>query len=354
VGVGLERMDRPRLERVNDLFLEGILEESQDPIRPLGKLSDFVVKELPMVLGRVRSSKEGEKEGLVKGLVEDVEALVEGVKEVVGDSLVKVAGLDIQMARHGILTSCGTVGLSLTRLAEAFNKRYGLPNTLTYDQIVLGNPPEDWRSFTRGRVGKMETDFYRAHQWAEEHLAVSVGLVFQARYAKNALERAAGGIRRATEVTATLNRLNTEDFDVFRPYLMGTSGFYSLGVVLVDLTLVGGRIPWLGELKKELPSGLFPQEDEISEAMLVEFRNDAVLDWADKLGDKGVYQAVGEALGAMGEFRRVHYEVVAAKKPEVAEDRALSTKGSMNAGQLLRERRDFYIHLAEEIKGKAA
>ena len=259
------------------------------------------------------------------------------------------------------------MGFYLTRLAEAFNKRYGLPNTLTYDQIVLGNPPEDWRSFTRGRVGKMETDFYRAHQWAEEHLAVSVGelnkaksgflrdgLVFQARYAKNALERAAGGIRRATEVTATLNRLNTEDFDVFRPYLMGTSGFYSLGVVLVDLTLVGGRIPWLGELKKELPSGLFPQEDEISEAMLVEFRNDAVLDWADKLGDKGVYQAVGEALGAMGEFRRVHYEVVAAKKPEVAEDRALSTKGSMNAGQLLRERRDFYIHLAEEIKGKAA
>ena len=28
MGVGLERMDRPRLERVNDLFLEGILEES--------------------------------------------------------------------------------------------------------------------------------------------------------------------------------------------------------------------------------------------------------------------------------------------------------------------------------------
>ncbi|TAH36146.1 MAG: hypothetical protein EYC62_03345 [Alphaproteobacteria bacterium] len=150
-------------------------------IRPLGPLSDFVVEELPNRLSAIRfaQSKSAQQTGpfglgqqgdSTEKLAADIEGLIAGKQFHVPHAKTNLARLDLMMLEAG-LRAIGTVpGAGLQTLIDDASRETGQQPILSYQDIIIDNPPGDLRTFTTGVIGKQEADFYRGHQMIESCL----------------------------------------------------------------------------------------------------------------------------------------------------------------------------------------
>lgn len=135
-------------------------------LRPLGELSNFVVEDLS------RALEEEDPEWLsarAETLVSALDpALVWEIVRVSGENR-RVAKLDVAMLETAVVHHGAYRPWKLVELANVLTSAGGAAS-LTYEDVVLSNPPNDMRLFTRGEIGRSELGFYTAHRLIESTL----------------------------------------------------------------------------------------------------------------------------------------------------------------------------------------
>jgi hypothetical protein len=155
---------------------------SDGKIRPLGELSDFVVEKLPQAL----EQKSGR--WLTKRIHQLVYAsqvnhtwhiLEATYRNPLDDDLKRwrrIATLDLKMLESALVHSNGIRTWEHVELINAMIQDGEAP-VLTYEDVVLLNPPSDMRLFTRGEIGVSERAFYEAHCAIEQKLTIVIASV---------------------------------------------------------------------------------------------------------------------------------------------------------------------------------
>lgn len=228
--------------------------------RPLGTVSDFVVKTLPSRLEQIRAGKLD-----VQALIDEVERLVEGsVYETQQLADTRVARLDVLMLESSIVHSGGTPGLNLRTLADLLTDSTVQPPAMTYEDIIVNNPPDDPRTFTHGGVGSAEAAFYLGHQLIEGELERAIEKMRQLFVLHSPEVSAHPGdvvallqaivqhINIVTEYTHVLGqKMDPGAFLIFRQYLAtneqrnakGPSGAFTARVPLLEVLFAGETLP---------------------------------------------------------------------------------------------------------------
>jgi len=155
---------------------------AREKIRPLGALSDYVVEKFSADLKRVQEYISGlpspnacalgvnlaqvERDGLTIA----VERMLEQQQLRFHKSELGVARLDAMMLEAGLRAHGAKCGPHLAFLVQYLSQQTGQKPILSYQDIILHNPPGDMRTFTDGACGKQEADFYIGHQMIESCL----------------------------------------------------------------------------------------------------------------------------------------------------------------------------------------
>lgn len=229
------------------------------PIRPLGALSNFVCEQLPVAL-----REPGTLVDTVIDLINRTfpgEAVTMAAPGPFGGVVTKpslgpfgnervraIARLDLKMLQAAIENSGLRTPGELAALIERF--RGGTLPVLTYEDIVLANPPDDMRTFTDGNVGETEKLFYRTHQLIEAALESVLPTIAKccetgAVSDLGDVEGAIGVLSRGTE---ELSHMAPGHFDQFRRYLngycgmKGSSGMFSESIPRLEV-LLRGELP---------------------------------------------------------------------------------------------------------------
>ena len=144
--------------------------ESSLETRPLGVISDFVVQELPQTLSRIRGGLPAYHLAHTADLLTR-KLLTKTAQEALNHPhQAELASLDLKMLESGIVHSGATPPAGLETLVNAFSATADQPPALTYEEIVIINPPQDPRLFTQGEIGNSENAFYNGHRKIEGHL----------------------------------------------------------------------------------------------------------------------------------------------------------------------------------------
>lgn len=343
-------------------------------IRPLASFSDFVVEKMPELL-------ESRPEEVARRCTEfgifwsggAWAALSTGIET---DVDIDLALLDLKMVEAGIVHSGLTAPTQLVSLID--NSVGGGLAGLTYEDLVLVNPTDDMRTFTRGEVGDTERRFYRMHREIEGHLECAIKKIRRAMsclptvapgsgadywYVESAI-RALRGIEDdlAPVITATagLKQMLPEHFTAFRKYLnshpvrglKGPSGAFTAAVPTLELLLRGDELP--AEYFKYLEGSMryFSREGRkaISEALHLLPHNTLVSLW-HKEGENPILRSRIDVVGTfLNDFRASHYRTVAHQIPEAIRGEISGTGGEANPGVFLRERIKMTRFPKEETK----
>lgn len=330
------------------------------PIRPLGRVSDFVVEELPRELERIRGG------GSVQEFSDRIEALLGFYCRDAGTIVSPLtphekplALLDAHLLQSAVINAGGQPGKRLHALTAGLSERLGTPNILTYGDIVITNPPEDMRTFTPGRIGHAEASFYAAHQQIEGELGFLITFLQQAgkgfdagnpQQANQNMEEATTALSSCTEVMGRFQGLPPDYYEVFRTYLKehsnlhGPSAFYSPGVALMDVLYAGTRLPqdYLEQLETDLRQGYFCRRDDIQNAVENAREKHAILDQVEQRDEPDSYSSALDFTEGVLDFRRVHYRAAKAAVPDVVRDECPGTSGETLPGTLLRSRMAAY------------
>lgn len=343
-------------------FLKASEMVPRENIRPLGPVSNFVVNQLPVVLEEIRSGT-----GSAGDFTSSVDQLVSGLgKDTVNDAVSDVrvrdlAGLDLKMLDTAIARVGGVVPLRLQQLVDVFAQKSGQPTGITYEEIILVNPPTDRRLFTSGDVGKTEESFYETHRIIEGHLDTAIAATHGSIAELNidgvaAVDNVVGQLASTQEDlmmiisgTHTLGIQSKEHFAVFRYYLeshrtrgtKGPSGAFTAGIPTLELLLAGEQLP--EEYRRYLKENniYFPRKgrERLREAReLIERRMTLTL-VSQRLGNPS---SLAEAINSLGDlmrrFRGEHYKTVRSQVPEALSGEVAGTDGEQDSGRFLRDR----------------
>ncbi len=144
---------------VSDLFTAGEKPAPKNKIRPLGILSDFVVEKFP---ARIAAGD--------PHLAQEIENIIGDRQFTIPATQIEIARLDAIMIEAGLRMSGAKPGRKLQKLIGDLSRRTGQRPIISYQDIVLYNPPGDMRTFTGGSTAKQEMDFYIGHQMIESCL----------------------------------------------------------------------------------------------------------------------------------------------------------------------------------------
>lgn len=331
-------------------------------VRPLGDVSNFVVQELPLKLEGINSG-----EITAKNLSQHIADLIAGLsdplicKTLAEPSPRDLAGLDLKMLETAIVHSGGKPPQELTVLVDIFAGKSSQPGGITYEEIILVNPPQDRRRFTRGEVGETERAFYEGHRLIEGHLDRAVIVLKNSIFAliangKDAIAKVSEALNRIREdlivvidKTHTIGTQNPEHFGYFRKYLggnpirgtKGPSGAFTAGIPTIELFFAGEKLPqdYIDYLNNNMM--YFPRKGRMDLKIAMSFTEEGLTITAlsDKLGNpEPLKQAIEELSHLIRAFRGVHYKTVKAQIPQAISGQIVGTGGEKNPGTFLRER----------------
>ena len=258
-------------------------------VRPLGRISDFVVEYFPKVL----ASEPAKLMRIVTDLIS--RSLADAIEEAYRSKYRSLAALDLKMLELGIVHNDFVSPQELVDLVNKFSD--GDVKGLTYEEIILANPNQDLRRFTMGDVAQTEQLFYCEHQALEAHLLCAITQVRSAieQLALTSLDRTIrvgrsvqllGGISNHLNPiiasTRILKDMPRAHFAVFRKYLgshpirgfRGPSGLFSGKFHTLELLLRGEELPLEDNSFVHKHLDYFPRRDL--------FMLEEALKWADK------------------------------------------------------------------------
>lgn len=350
------------LERANNLFdLEkgGFKESMRVAKRPLGRVSDFVVYDLPSRLALIREGKS------VNELSKTVEEMTPNTRflRTLSASDKDLALLDLKMAMFGIIHSGGEPGQKLIEAVKKLAYECDQPESITYEEIIMVNPADDPRLFTNGEVGQAEYDFYHTHRLIEPILENALVYAQRAREslkinqdlgAAAFVSISADSIILANQfVEAVGQQMNPDDFAVFRKYLgsdqktglPGPSGAYTFRVPLLDLMLAGEQFPekYGNSIAKNGNLRFFPREGRDKLKIEIESslsgKGESLVALNKKLRFSHATPQLEKMRTALIDFRGRHYRGVVKQLPgAVGDPNAKGTSGENDLGGFLRER----------------
>jgi hypothetical protein len=327
--------------------------------RPLGDLSDYVMETLPKRL-----------EAPSHELIRDCEKLLDSLDPCDvwtaehGDIHTRsLASLDVKMLEIGIIQSGFQPPAELTELVDYLSGE--APPVITYDELLLLNPVDDFRTFTRGKIRETETIFYLEQRFIEECLEYTiqkmrVAIEFLKPDAtlnydtsiKRALRALAGiesDLGPAIAAMRGLGYLPDGHFNVFRKYvsvhpirnLKGPSGAFTARIPIMELLLHGEELQPNYMCYFEENRKYFPRQGQME--ILEAFEQVQNGDTLTSLCYKNEQTAcVMERINVIGEFlntfRKSHIKSVAQQIPDILRGDAPGTGGEVNSGKFLRDR----------------
>jgi hypothetical protein len=318
----------------------------------------------------------GIREGVgdIQRLAHDVELMIARLRNtalcstLVDTHTLDLALFDLKMIEAGIVHSARLIFATtwppqnLVQLVNAFAKAADQPPTLTYEELVLINPPQDRRTFTTGRVGQSETDFYEKHRIIEAHMDETLKHFWRAidilaqqgeagvDEASLLLQHSLAYLHPIVKYARILGmNMPKEDFTTFRTYFenhplrktKGASGAFSATIPTADLLLGGENLAedHLRYLHDNMQ--YFPRRgrEDIRRALALV---------KEGLSLNSLYQSVGkpEELGAIlqklswkiHDFRTMHYLVVKHQLLKVITGESSGTSGEK--GEFLERRKN--------------
>ena len=329
--------------------------------RPLGVVSDFAVEQLPVELDAIRAGSQHANRltNFVGVLVENLP--YERIDEVMKDpDMLDLAGLDLKMLDVAIAHSGGKPPERLVSLVDEFSRVTDQPAGITYEEIILVNPVQDRRAFTRGEVGATETAFYEGHRIIEGHfdraICVVRGGIQKLTVGDGGIDEVAGNIRQTQEdleavisKTHAIGGQSREHFSIFRKYLgthplrgtKGPSGAFTAGIPTLELLLAGEKLPeeYLQYLEEN--NIYFPRQGRKNMQDAKELvRNGLTLtSLAGHLGNPEVLeQSINGLSRLMRRFRGEHYKAVRNQIPQAISGKMAGTAGEQDPGTFLRGR----------------
>lgn len=327
--------------------------------RPLGELSCYVMENLPERL-----------EMPTYELVRDCEKLLSLLDvRIIGAAATadlhtrSLASLDAKMLEIGIIQSGFTPPAELTKLVDWLTGE--APPVITYDELLLLNPVDDFRTFTRGEVRESEAIFYLEQRFVEEcleHVILKMRVAIEFLKPHTTLDydtnvkrafRALAGIESdlnpAIAAMRGLGYLPDGHFSVFRKYvsvhptrnLKGPSGAFTARIPIMELLLHGEELQpnymhYFEENRKYFP---YEGQAEILEAFKQSQNGNTLtaLCYKNELAERIVERinVIGEFLNM---FRKSHIKSVAQQIPDILRGDAPGTGGEINPGKFLRDR----------------
>lgn len=330
----------------------------REPIRPLGKISDFVVEILPIQLEAVREGRLGidKLSGTIRHLLIDADAGAIGSFITGRDR--EIALLDLLCMQSALGNSGGEIPEALTDVIGHLASKEGRPPILTYEDVILINPLDtDPRMFTRGSVGGAELFFYKTHRNIEEAGLILNELVRSALCdlgegniadAKFLLEQCNLPSAMLLQEMFGLKALDPEDFAKFRTYFggypkgnKGPSGAFSPAIATLDVLLSGRELPEDRRAYHRDNSMYFPREGqrEIQAAYTLVLNSKALDEY------RGIDEEIDQHRSGLHQFlttfRSAHHGRVGEQIPKALEGTISGTGGEINVGEFLRERIQF-------------
>ncbi len=319
----------------------------------LGTISTFVLETLPREL-----------EVLSVGFVERVAGLLEGLQARDITDGRDLALLDLKMIEAGIAHSGLVPPVRLVELVDQLSGNE-VPG-LTYEDVVLVNPAEQMRAFTRGEIRETELFFYSQHRIIEAHLDRAIRQVEDAIFELGtdwtlshdpdvpAATRALQGINDELEPVVSaclaLGDMAPGHFAKFRKYLgvhpirktKGPSANFSARVPLIDMLLRGDELPqdYVAQLASKieyLPRG---GRKAIKEVLQLPAGNSLVSRWRRKGKDLVIRDRINEIGLFTNRFRDAHIRAAMRQIPEAMRNQMAGTGGVDHPGTYLRKMRE--------------
>lgn len=327
--------------------------------RPLWELSDYVMEKLPERL-----------ETPSYELVRDCERLLNSIywldvlePESRDTRTRSLASLDAKMLEIGIIQSGFTPPGELTELVDRLSGE--APPVITYDELLLLNPVDDFRTFTRGKVRESEAVFYLEQRFVEECLEYTIQKMRVAidflksdttlnydtniKRAFRALAGIESDLEPAIAAMKDLGYLPDGHLGVFRKYvsvhpvrnLKGPSGAFTARIPIMELLLHGEELQPDYMDYFEANRKYFPRQGqtEVLEAF-EQVRNGNTLTSLCYL--HGDPPDLMERINVIGKFlnvfRKSHIRSVAQQMPDLLKGDVPGTGGELNPGKFLRDR----------------
>jgi hypothetical protein len=331
------------------------------PNRPLGEVSDFVVEQMPARLAEIRAGR-----GDINSLVHDIELIVAELGQTTLDQTLadeqaqELAALDMKLMEAGIVHSDGIPPENLVTIVNAFANATDQLPSVTYEDLILINPSQDKRTFTCGRAGQSEADFYEAHRIIEIYMddvlrRLRWAIYFLSKQGEIGVNKVCCQLKKSLEQFCIVIKyvdiigvdMNKDDFNLFRRYfqthpirqIKGASGAFSASIPVADLLLGGENLAedHLSYLHHNMP--YFPRNGrkEINRALMMVQAG---------LTLNSLYRAVGkpEELGMILQelshtvrvFRGKHYKAVEYQLPKVITGEEVGT--GRETGEFLHKR----------------
>lgn len=330
--------------------------------RPLGPLSDYVVEQLPYELEEVREGKRDSNR--LTGCVDFPAYLsTDAFTYALGNNRLRdMAGLDLKILEAAVVHSGGTPPKRLILTVDMVAELTEQPAGITYEEIILINPPSDRRTFTQGEIGQSEADFYEGHRCIEGNLATAITGEREAitRLRQNGpavvdevvnlLGVTSANIAVVNEYMGVIGmRMPRTSFEVFRRYLTthptrglkGPSGAFTAKIPILELFLAGEQLPadyhqYLADNRIYFPRN---EREEIDEACRLAQNRFSLTAICQQIGRPAVLvQRLAEISGLIRDFRGRHYRGVKHQIPGAVSGKMAGTGGEVNPGVFLIDR----------------
>ncbi|MGD9649622.1 MAG: hypothetical protein AB7U41_02410 [Dongiaceae bacterium] len=319
--------------------------------RPLGAFSFFIIEDLP---GIINGADEQAKQKAIL-VLDELSILAHGALEKLTPADLSVARLDIMMAQAAVYYMGLVPGVRLKELAAYTGKKTNRPACLTYEDIILSNPPSDLRVFSTGKTASAEADFYLGHRLIEDEMqriltalesilkpAAMVNGTLKLHQEKQA-ESALLGFSQVVELMRGFyQKLKAEDFIAFRGFFAsrpdpqepslihpGPSGLYSATMPCLDVLVDGASLPTRFYEEVRSRKDYYPLKDyqRFEQACALAESGQTLAAAAEGHPSEGFRQAVATLRHRLGQFRGAHLQAVKKHLPEVLAGQASGTGG---------------------------
>lgn len=346
----------------NSLFRQNQKEStSRIPSRPLGSISNFVVEQMPVVLGDIRA---GRTNGDI--LVGKSKLLLDSLPPHTFDIAISdpskrdLAGLDLKMLEAGIIHSGLKPPEHLVQLVDRFANEGGQPSIVTYEDLIFINPLDtDPRTYTDGVVGKSERDFYIVHKRIEDVMEIVNGglketVIQLAQEGESGIPSAQVSL---AEISAAFqstlpamddvgDQMPKEHFKEFRGYftpvrgLKGASGAFSTSIPTFDL-LLGGENLDPEHLKYMYENQqYFPRQgyEDMQAAIHMTERGLTLNALQEQLGNNELTNSLIGIDNTLKRFRGKHIKAIARQLPDVLRGESIGSAGETDVAVFLKDR----------------
>lgn len=338
------------------------------PFRPLGNLSSFVVEQMPVLLDQIRQGT-----ATVSELSQQVEQLVATFHIDLADQLkgnhriIDIALLDLKMLECAIVHSSGKPPDSLIAMVDSFASNTGQISGITYEDVILINPPADRRTFTTGLIGKSEADFYETHRLIELHMDVVIDLLWESVGILTAQgpEGITDAIMRIQEASVELKlilpymervgtAMDMSHFELFTRYLgshpyrqlngiqmRGASGAFSATIPVADLLVAGENLKsdHLVFLQANMPYYPRAGREHMARAYTIVQQRKTLFSFYKTFGKpKVLLDELKIFAKFLRQFRGSHFAGVKNKNPRALTGEIVGTGGELKAEEFLKNR----------------